>query len=182
MPELVKVGGRAQSGFRRAVSDYDAPLTAPSAQMVEPAPSTRNSASPVEENARVLGIFFKMKLDDCPRDSEATDALMPNMMRYSGRRELERGFRTSSSRMRHARPRASARAADMRPSRTDPVWLLRGLFQDKLMARHLAARPYGVFGSFPDADDPRGSLYDSGCVFQYAVRAQALLQLSVSAW
>ena len=64
MPELVKEKV-SQAGLRRAVSDHDASLTVPGAQMVEPAPGSRKFASPVAEGAVMFGKLPKVKFAEC---------------------------------------------------------------------------------------------------------------------
>ena len=123
-----------------------------------------------------------MRFDEFTRDPEATEALLSNMMRNSDRYELDCGFVRSSSRARHALPRVSAFAANVPTSRTDLAWFLYDLFQDRLAAQHLVAQTHRILVSCPDADAVRGSLYNSGFAFRYAVRAQALLRLLVSVW
>ena len=122
MPALVKKEKCPQSGLRQSVSDYDASLTAPGAQMAEPVSSSRKSVTLVEENAGALGKLFKLKFDDCTCDPDATGTLSSNMMRYSERYELEHGFRRRPSRLRRTRPRVSAFAANVLGSCTNPAW------------------------------------------------------------
>ena len=70
-------------------------------------------------------------------------------------------------------------ASDAPADCTDPAWMLRDLFQDKAAPPKVAVKTYRIFTTRPDPESLRSAVYSAGFVFQYAARAQALLQLSV---
>ena len=61
-------------------------------QMVEPAPGSTKSQSPVEVDTALSGTSFKMKFDERAREPGATDTLVSNLTRYSVSYELGHGF------------------------------------------------------------------------------------------
>ena len=99
---------------------------------------------------------------------------MSNITRFSEQYESEHGFKRCSSRPRLQRPMVSAFAADGPASCTRRCtnWPRR-----RWRRRAWQCRCFALVNTCPDSESLRGYLYNGGSVFQYAARAQALLQL-----
>ena len=113
---------------------------------MDTAPGGKLSGTPVEANAESLGKLFKMRFVAC---TGATEASAPNVATYSAGR---------GPRLRVWGPRATLFFPDAPSSRTAPAWLQYEMFQDRLVARRLAAQAYRIFGWRRDAPDLRGGL------------------------